>query len=581
MTIGNGIDRLSALARRHRQEAGLTQEELARRSGLSARAINNIERGQTLRPHPHSVERLAMALGLDEASAAQLRAATWEESPAPGPGAGSGAGKPADGSDRGEGQAKAPLPPFSAPAGVASERRPSQLPPDIADFSGRRAQAAALAGWLQAADPAGCAEDRGFALPVAVISGPPGIGKTALAVRVAHSLRAAYPGGQLFADLGGLLSPREPGEVLAELLRALGVAAPAYPVALNEITALFRSLLADRRVLLVLDDAADPGQVRPLLPGTGDCAVIVTSRTRITGLGGARIMTLDPFTNAEAMDALSRMAGTGRVAAESAAAGRLVSACGLWPLAIRVAGARLAAAPELPVARLADLVAGEQQRLDQLMTGDLAVRASITASYQALPAMAQRAFRMLGLVRFEEIPEWVIAVLTGEEVDSTAAGSVLLSNCLVSAAGVDQFGRLRYRIHDLLWLYAAEQLGPCADQDPELREGLARILAGYTELASAAALQLPAAPRQAEPSAAPAVLTAPAVLSLTSDPMAWFAAERQNIIELIRSACALGMHAEAAQLAAACPRTGISVIMPTAATAPGVITPKLPAPTGR
>src|SRR5580698_3372340 len=136
MTIGNGIDRLSALARRHRQEAGLTQEELARRSGLSARAINNIERGQTLRPHPHSVERLAMALGLDEASAAQLRAATWEESPAPGPGAGSGAGKPADGSDRGEGQAKAPLPPFSAPAGVASERRPSQLPPDIADFSG-------------------------------------------------------------------------------------------------------------------------------------------------------------------------------------------------------------------------------------------------------------------------------------------------------------------------------------------------------------------------------------------------------------------------------------------------------------
>jgi transcriptional regulator with XRE-family HTH domain len=552
MTAVNGIDRLSALARRHRQEAGLTQEELARRSGLSARAINNIERGQTLRPHPHSVERLATALGLDEASAAQLRAAAREDDPAPDPGAVTVTGKPAGGNDLGDWQAESPLPLFGAPAGIACERRPSQLPPDIADFSGRRPQAAALTDWLQAAGPARCAEGRGFAPPVAVISGPPGIGKTALAVRVAHSLRTGYPGGQLFADLGGLLSPREPGEVLGELLRALGAAAAAYPVALNEMAALLRSLLADRRVLLVLDDAADPGQVRPLLPGTGDCAVIVTSRTRITGLGGARIMTLDPFTKTEAMDALSRMAGTGRVAAEPVAAGRLVRACGLWPLAIRVAGARLAAAPELAVARLADLVAGEQQRLDQLMAGDLAVRASITASYQALPATVQRAFRMLGLVRFEEIPEWVIAVLAGEGADSTAAAGVLLGNCLVSAAGADHSGRLRYRVHDLLRLYAAEQLSTCTDRNREQRESLAPILAGYTELASAAAPQLAAAPCPAEPPAVPPVLTAHAVQSLTSDPMAWFAAERKNIVELIRGACALGMHGEAARLAAAC-----------------------------
>jgi hypothetical protein len=232
-----------------------------------------------------------------------------------------------------------------------------QLPAAPADFTGRAVECADL---ISAIDPG----DDHPGVPVVAISGPPGIGKTSLALHAAHKIRARFPDGQLWVQLAGASArPRDPGEVLGEVLRALGLPGSAIPEDSSERPVCYRSRMAGRRIVVVADDAATAPQVRPLIPGTSGCALIVTSRSRIEGLDGAHLMPLDVLPPDDAAGLLSRIVGAGRVAAELDATGELVAACGALPLALRIAGAKLAARPSWQLATMVRRLASKHDRL--------------------------------------------------------------------------------------------------------------------------------------------------------------------------------------------------------------------------
>jgi len=383
-----------------------------------------------------------------------------------------------------------------------------------------------------------------------VISGPPGVGKTALALQVAHLLRSSFPDGQLWVQLAGASPrPRDPGDVLGELLRSLGVHGSAIPDAEAERAARYRSRLAGRRVLLLADDAASAAQVRPLLPGTAGSAVLVTSRVRLTGLPGARLLPLDPFTSAEAVALLTRIVGRERAEAEPGAVFRLAAACGLIPLAVRIAGAKLAARPSWPVSLLVSKIASERRRLDELQAEDLSVRVSFALSYEALHEEARRLFRLLGLLGPNDFAEWVFAALLGER-DASVAVNELIDKSLLSPAGIDPPQQARYRLHDLLWEYARERL---ADEPAQERDAaLHRAMLGWLQLADLADRMLPR-----DPFDPPSVRSQPQVVvpadeagKIVADPIAWFTAEPWNLLEVVELAGASGKHDLMVQLAA-------------------------------
>ncbi|MGH3868550.1 MAG: BTAD domain-containing putative transcriptional regulator [Pseudonocardiaceae bacterium] len=356
---------------------------------------------------------------------------------------------------------------------------PAQLPADITDFTGRKDHLATVQHLAAAAE-------RPASVLVA-ITGRAGVGKTTLAVHAAHRLRARYPDGQLFVSLRGAgAHPLTPADVLARFLRSLGVDRTAIPDDAEERAALYRSRLADRRLLILLDNAACEAQLRPLLPGTPGCAVLVTSRTRLAGLNGARLVDLDIFEPDQAVELLARVAGPQRVAAEPAAAREIVRLCGLLPLAVRVAGARLGARPHWPLSRLEADLSDEQHRLDRLRLGDLDVRASLALSYDSLDAMARRAFRLLGLLEIRDFTPWVAAALLDvPQVRAEELVDTLVDMHLLDVAGPDASGRLRYRFHDLLRAYAREVL---AAQEPEADRlaALDRTFEGWLALAEEA-----------------------------------------------------------------------------------------------
>ncbi|HEX2297717.1 MAG TPA: BTAD domain-containing putative transcriptional regulator, partial [Pseudonocardiaceae bacterium] len=316
---------------------------------------------------------------------------------------------------------------------------PAQLPPGIPDFTGRTTQLAALHDHLGRGHP-----DRAGTSSVSAISGQAGVGKTALAVHAAHQLREHYPHGQLYVDLRGTQpQPMDTGEVLARFLRALGVSGTAIPENATERGALYRSLLADRRMLVLLDNAAGEAQVRPLLPAAAGCAVLVTSRTRPAALSGALFVDLDLLDPDQALDLLTRAIGPQRVAAELGAAREIVRLCGYLPLAVRVAAARLAARPHWRLARLATALTDENHRLDELRLGDLEVRASLALSYEGLAPAGRRVFRRLGLLGGGDVPAWVSGALLGDaESEGTRTGAEDLMDALVDVrllevAGID------------------------------------------------------------------------------------------------------------------------------------------------
>ncbi|MEU1289382.1 BTAD domain-containing putative transcriptional regulator [Kitasatospora sp. NPDC005856] len=332
---------------------------------------------------------------------------------------------------------------------------PAQLPADVLDFSGRTELVSDLSTVLMNAT--------GQAVVVTSLAGIGGVGKTTLAVHVAHRVRAEFPDGQLYVDLRGAgASPADPVVVLGDFLHALGVT--ENPESMEQRAALYRSLLANRRMLILLDNARDADQIRPLIPGVSGCAVLATSRSRLAGIPGAQLFDVEELTPKEALALFSAIVGEQRVAAEPEAAMAVVTACGFLPLAVRIAAARLASRPRWSVSDLARRLADQRRRLDELQLGNLAVETTIGLGYGQLSPAEARAFRLLALIDSPDIPLAAAAALLGVDEDTAED----LAEALVEANMLECFTPGRYRYHDLLRLYAQRQndrLGDTGEQE--------------------------------------------------------------------------------------------------------------------
>ncbi len=487
--------------RRDREAAGLTQEELAEKTGLSVRAISNIERGRTTAPRSSSLRLIARALTLTTGPAGPV-------------------GRPAPDS------------------GTPLQWPLSQLPAALADFTGRREQTWQLIRLLTATG-----EGQVPGAVVLAVVGAGGIGKSALAVHVAQRVAAQFPDGQLYLDLRGSgPRPVAPADALARFLRDLGGGLAASYGTEAELGARYRSLLAGLRLLIVLDDARDAAQVRPLLPGTGRSAVVVTSRYCMLDLESARIMELDTLADAEAYAMFARIIGP-RVAAEPVAAREVLAVCGGLPLAIRIAAARLAARPQWQIAALATRLADERSRLNELQAGDLALRASFRHGYAtvrsvAVPADAtpDRAFRLLGLAGSSDISLPAAAALLGVSLaHAEQALELLVDHHLLQSAEPG-----RYRFHDLLRAYACER-GLTEDRRAERDQAVGRMLRWYLGTAAAAARVVH--PNGNRLSVSPADDGyVPLTFAGYADALAWLDAEYVNLVSAVRLAAGQGEH---------------------------------------
>ncbi|WP_406069013.1 ATP-binding protein [Micromonospora sp. NBC_01638] len=425
---------------------------------------------------------------------------------------------------------------------------PAMLPADIADFTGREEHVVSLYEHLSGPTRTG----RHHQAPaIATISGMGGVGKTALAVHVAHRLAGRYLDGRLYVNLRGAdASPLQSGDVLARFLRALGVPNQAIPADEAERAELYRTRLADRSVLLVLDNAATESQVRPLLPGTATCAVLVTSRARLTGIEGARRVDLDVFAPTTAIRLLASITTDERVAAQHTGAAKIIALCGGLPLAVRVAGARLAARPKWHLGHLATMLGDEQRRLDQLAAGDLAVRASLALSYQGLDPTARRLFRLLGLFDLPDFPAWFAAAMLDSTLDTGVEhAEALVDAQLLTAADTDAAGQQRYRFHDLVRIFARER-AEVEETGESLAAALTRGFGGWLALTERMAGHIPGPCYAAISGSAPRpVLGWVERYTPSIDPGLWFDAERAALLSLIRQACLLGLDDVAFDLA--------------------------------
>ncbi|GAA0624134.1 transcriptional regulator AfsR [Kutzneria viridogrisea] len=323
--------------------------------------------------------------------------------------------------------------------------RPAQLPAAVPDFTGRAAIVEQVAESVLASD--------GSTMPTSVISGLGGVGKTALAVYVAHRVKAHFPDGQLYVDLHGVdEEPARPQLVLNSFLGALGIGENAVPAGLDERAALLRSVLAGRKVLLVLDNAHDAGQVAPLLPGTGGCAVLVTSRSRIASLPGARTFELPVFDTDEALTLLRRVVGP-RTATPEPAARAVVDACGNLPLAVRISASRLASRPNWTLPLLAERLSDQCGRLDELRLGDVAVANTFRLGYDQLDSESAHAFRLLSISGLHGFSRYSAAAM----LDRPPAVAERLCEQLVDLSLLESVGPGRYRYHDLVRLYACDR----------------------------------------------------------------------------------------------------------------------------
>lgn len=342
-------------------------------------------------------------------------------------------------------------PPGSNPAGAAGRSLPvpNQIPATVADFVGRLDQVERLE---RALDAPVSAPDVPAGTRVCVVCGPGGVGKSALALHAAHRMRDRFPGGILFADLQGLdPKPADPGAVLAAFLRALGIEGQAMPADVAARAALLHSVTAGRALLFVLDNAHNSEQVRMLLPGPGNAA-LVTSRSGLAGLAGARLFQLGELMVDEATELLAAVVGRDRVDAEPAAAASVVNACARLPLAVRIAGARLAGRPRWTLAYFADRLVDEHHRLDELHIDDLGIRASFAQSYAALDSGSARAFRLLSVVNAPAVGLDIASAL----LDLPAREAEQTLESLVDAHLLTTPWPREYGYHDLLRLFARE-----------------------------------------------------------------------------------------------------------------------------
>ena len=500
----------SGQVRAHRQRLGMSQEELAARTGVSVRGIRNLEAGRTGRPRPGTVRLLADAFELAGVERDRFCRSALED---------------------------------AVPDVARGRPVPAQLPADVAGFVGRTDQLSRLGKLLDGGD-------RPATVVISAIAGTAGVGKTALAVHWAHTSLDRFPDGQLYANLrgfdpGGTVAM--PGEVVRFFLDALDVPAQLVPEGLDAQTALYRSLLAERRMLVLLDNARDADQVRPLLPGTASCLVLVTSRNQLTGLiasAGALPLPLDVLSPDEARDLLAQRLGVDRVAAEPAAVDEIVERCARLPLALAVVAARAAIDPELPLATLAAELGGPHDPLDSLATGDPGtdVRSVFSWSYRQLSQPAARLFRLLGLHPGPDLSLSAAASLAG--TPPTEAGQVLGE--LVRAHLVTEPVPGRYALHDLLRAYAGE-LAASAEPQDDRYAALHRLLDHYLRCAHRAAVVLSPARDVIEPVPPMAGITVDDVES-ASGAANWFTAEYQVLMVTVRLAADAGLYRHAWQL---------------------------------
>lgn len=406
---------------------------------------------------------------------------------------------------------------------------PRELPPSPATLTGREKLVVAISAELRGDE---------VVSPVAVLAGPGGIGKSALAITVAHAVAGTFPGGQLFADMRG--SHDDPASVHAvagRFLRGMGVEGSRLPHDAEERLALYRSMLAQRRVLVVLDDAHSEEQVRGLLPGGSGCATLVTSRRLLGGLIGAARFPVPVLARVDALELLARIVGRERVEAEPAAALDIVDNCGHLPLATCIAATRLAVRPDWTLADFKLRLASQRRRLDELAVGDLDVRASIGLSYEALQPRLRALFRRLGLVSAPDWPMWVAEVLGGEQVDKQL--DQLIDVHLVEPIGRDSVGQERFRLHDLVAEFARETA--FAEDDEAARASAENaVAAAWLGLAAYADELLGHGLSYGDGVEAPSPPPSAALRIACETPRAWFEAERASLVAAARSACRLG-----------------------------------------
>jgi tetratricopeptide (TPR) repeat protein/transcriptional regulator with XRE-family HTH domain len=548
----------AGLLRRLRGEAKLTQEELAEAAGLSLRAVSDLERGINRTARKDTALLLAGALGMAESAAVLFVAAARGRTPAADV---LTALRELEAAILRQDQALAAptlavtMPSSSRPVAMSADALaspaspvllvPAQLPSALGAFAGRKAELASLDALLPDAAEAGLG-----AVVISAVSGTAGVGKTTLAVHWAHRVAGRFPDGQLYVNLRGFGpdgTPVDPAEAVRGFLDALGAPAARIPPGLAGQTALYRSLLRGKRVLVVLDNARDAAQARPLLPGYPGCLAIVTSRDQLIGLAaaeGAVPLALDLPTVAEAHDLLQRRLGEARLASDRGAAGEIIQRCARLPLALAVVAARAAARPSFPLADIAAELREANAVLDPLERDELAsdVRAVFSWSYRALPADAARLFRLLGL---QPGPDIAIAAAASLAAIPGQQARPLLAE-LARAHLLTEYAPGRYGFHDLLRAYAAE-LAHTHDSPGARHAAAGRLLDHYLHTAHRAAMLIepyydPLALAPAEPGVAGDQLTTAA------GALGWFDAEHRALLAAVQLAASAGFGTHAWQL---------------------------------
>jgi DNA-binding SARP family transcriptional activator len=412
----------------------------------------------------------------------------------------------------------------------------SQAPAPPADFAGRSAEVARVVECLS-----------GPGVPVVTITGGPGMGKSATAAVAALQLRRRFADGQIYAELGGVEHARDPQDVLADILQSVGIPGRAIPLAGAARAAMYRSVLANRKILVIADDVAYAAQVRPLIPAAGGAAILVTSRSPLTGLVGARQVRLRELAPDDGLTLLDVTAGPGRIGAEPAAAREIVEACAGMPLAIRIAGAVLAARPGLALARLAR-ECGSGHLLDALAVEDSSVRAAIGSSYRALTDAGRAALSRAAALAHDEIPAWAMAELAAGDakVVDKIVGVGLLTPAQAEVSGQ------RFRMHPLIRAYGRERSvdheGSANGSAERETDAGRRLRAAWLYLADQAAARLPQIPFIAR--LAPLVAASASSATSGVDPdETWLDCERTNLLTAVVHAAGSGDHTAAGALA--------------------------------
>jgi DNA-binding SARP family transcriptional activator/tetratricopeptide (TPR) repeat protein len=412
---------------------------------------------------------------------------------------------------------------------------PRQLPRTIADFVGREQILVQMSQMLSRSDGRDDPD-----VPVVVLTGRGGVGKTTLAVRAAHLLRPAFPDGQLFLGLRADTRSNT-ASLLEYLLRSVGVHTDTIPGDLDSRVALFRSWLADRKVLMVIDGADEAGQLSYLLPGTQGCAAIVTSGQRLTGLDGARTIDVGPLDAQAGYRLMVALLGADRVNAEEQAARDLIRLCDGLPLALRIVAAKLASRPHWRIGRMVRQLLSEERRLDELDLDGVSVRATLALAYDSLEADAKRLFRRLSLAGTDDFPPWVCAPLVDMNADHAEDLLAALARAHLVETRLTEDSAVRYRLHDLVRIFAVEHLA--GEESTADRLGsVCRMLGCWLFIATMAHRRIYGGDF-AVPHGSTEHFPLPADVAegLLENPAEWFRTERSGLMAAIYKASELGL----------------------------------------